>query len=225
MNQKNRSSYLLILLSLLGIFHVAFPLLQISTAPVNKQATLLFNSLQVALGILLLFLPPFIEKLARIRLPKQLVTLYWLFIYFSVFLGTGLGFYGKLPLWDKFLHTYSAMLSASVGLTLMLTLIPPKKFKKHALIGYLLFAFTFSMTVGVLWEFYEHTFDGLLSLNMQRHTRKGTPLIGREALKDTMGDLYANALGATIYSVGTYFQLRHNKQKRSHLTTRKITRS
>ncbi|WP_287027402.1 hypothetical protein [Vagococcus sp.] len=75
------------------------------------------------------------------------------------------------------------------------------------------------MTVGVLWEFYEHTFDGLLSLNMQRHTRKGTPLI------DTMGDLYANTLGATIYSVGTYFQLRHNKRKRSHLATRQIARS
>ena len=53
-----------------------------------------------------------------------------------------------------------------------------------------LFSFCFAVTLGVVWEFYEYTFDGLLGLNMQKFAlENGTLLIGRAALADTMMDM------------------------------------
>ena len=65
-----------------------------------------------------------------------------------------------------------------------------------------LFSFCFAVTLGVVWEFYEYTFDGLLGLNMQKFAlENGTLLIGRAALADTMMDLVVDAVGAFIMSV------------------------
>ena len=65
-----------------------------------------------------------------------------------------------------------------------------------------LFAFCFAITMGVFWEFYEYSFDGLLGLNMQKFALEdGTQLVGRLALADTMTDLFVDALGAGIISI------------------------
>ena len=62
-----------------------------------------------------------------------------------------------------------------------------------------LFSFCFAVTLGVVWEFYEFTFDGLLGLNMQKFAlENGTQLIGRAALTDTMIDLFVDAVGALL---------------------------
>ena len=76
-----------------------------------------------------------------------------------------------------------------------------------------LFSFCFAVTLGVVWEFYEYTFDGLLGLNMQKFAlENGTLLIGRAALADTMMDLVVDAVGAFIMSVIGYISLKYNKE-------------
>jgi uncharacterized membrane protein YjdF len=75
-----------------------------------------------------------------------------------------------------------------------------------------IFAFCFSITLGVFWEFYEYTFDGMLGLNMQKFLMEdGTAFIGREALNDTMQDLITDAFGALFTSLIGFISLKYKK--------------
>ena len=68
-----------------------------------------------------------------------------------------------------------------------------------------LFAFSFALSVGALWEVYEFSFDYLLGLNMQKHTTSnGIGLVGREALSDTMKDIIIDAAAALFISALGY---------------------
>ena len=74
-----------------------------------------------------------------------------------------------------------------------------------------LFALAFGTTIGVLWEFYEFTFDGLLSMNMQRYMAAGGVLLrGRAALMDTMGDLFMDFFGSLGLAVFGYFGIKRD---------------
>ena len=75
-----------------------------------------------------------------------------------------------------------------------------------------IFSFCFAVTLGVVWEIYEFTFDGVLGLNMQKFAlESGEALIGRAALVDTMKDLIVDALGAFIMSIIGYISLKYKK--------------
>ena len=74
------------------------------------------------------------------------------------------------------------------------------------------FSFCFAVTLGVFWEFFEFTFDGLLGLNMQKfRTYDRVILVGREALMDTMRDLQVDAIGAFVMSLIGYISLKYDK--------------
>ncbi len=166
----------------------------------DKSSNIWFLGIQVVLGMIISFLPFGLETLFKFKAPIALKNLYWLFILFAVSLGTGLSFYGKFFYWDKFLHFSSAMLLAALGLGILSLLMP--KFQHLSVGTIVLFGFFFAMTMGVFWEFYEFTFDGLLGLNMQRFaTSSGKDLVGRAVLMDTMGDLFTNTAGAIVFSV------------------------
>ncbi|MGY3767007.1 hypothetical protein ACWOAH_10810 [Vagococcus vulneris] len=164
-----------------------------------------FVVLEMFLGILLCLLPQLIEQIFKLTTPVVLKNMYWLFILFSVFLGTGLSFYSRFYYWDKFLHFSSAALLVALGFGILSCLMP--KFNHLSLGTIILFGFFFAMTMGVVWEFYEFTFDGLLGLNMQRFaTSSGKNLVGRAVLMDTMGDLFTNTAGALTFSIFCFFK-------------------
>lgn len=74
------------------------------------------------------------------------------------------------------------------------------------------FAFCFTLTVGVIWEFYEFTSDGILSTNMQKYKlRDGIEMVGREALEDTMEDLIVDTVGALAASSIGYISIKYKK--------------
>jgi hypothetical protein len=76
-----------------------------------------------------------------------------------------------------------------------------------------LFAFCFSITLGVLWEIYEFIFDGMLGLNMQKFALEdGIPLVGRAALMNTMKDLIVDVFGALAISITGYVSLKYIKR-------------
>ena len=76
-----------------------------------------------------------------------------------------------------------------------------------------IFAFSFALAVGALWEIYEFSFDTLLGLNMQKFKDEdGTLLIGAAALRDTMGDLIIDAIAAAAVTViGTVTNIKRKK--------------
>lgn len=221
MNQPINRPILFYIIILFGILLMLISGVQ-SLEGGNQTPGKFFLSFEMFLGIILCFLPYFIEKSFKLITPALLKNMYWLFILFSVFLGTGLSFYSKVYYWDKFLHFSSAMLLVALGIGFLSYLMP--KFDHLTVSTVILFGFFFAMTAGVFWEFYEFTFDGLLHLNMQRFlTSSGKELLGRAALMDTMSDLFTNTFGALIFSIFCYFKAKSNPKWLTYLAFVNVT--
>lgn len=124
-----------------------------------------------ALALILFLIPPFIEKNFRLELPTTLETLAFIFIFCAEILGEIEGFYIKYAFWDTMLHATNGFMFAAFGFCLidMLNRNPKTKFQlSPAYVA--LTAFCFSMTIGVLWEFYEFGVDKILNTDMQKDT-------------------------------------------------------
>jgi len=158
---------------------------------------------QVAAGILIVSLPKIIEHYGHFRFPTLLLGLYEIFILMSILLGTGMQFY-DIPYWDKFEHLFSAAMLAGLGYAIFGALTPKDRLPKASPLLMALFAVAFGTMIGVLWEFYEFTGDGLFGMNMQRYMSGHTLLQGRAALMDTMGDLSMDFLGSLLLAIAGY---------------------
>lgn len=122
-----------------------------------------------ALTLFLLVLPSIITRKLRIELPGTLEIIILLFIFAAEILGEINSFYVRVPNWDTMLHTLNGFLCAAIGFALvdMLNRSDVFSFKLSPL--YLaIVAFCFSMTVGVLWEFFEYGVDYFLGFDMQK---------------------------------------------------------
>lgn len=165
---------------------------------------------QVASGILIVSLPRLMERWWHFRFPPVLIYLFEIFILLSVLLGTGLQCY-SVPYWDKFEHLFSAAMLAGLGFAIFAALTLQKRLTSTSPLLMALFALAFGTTIGVLWEFYEFTFDGLLGLNMQRYMATGGELLrGRAALMDTMGDLFMDFFGSLGLALFGYFGIKRD---------------
>ena len=123
------------------------------------------------LALILFFIPPFVEKNFKIQLPTVLETLAFVFIFCAEILGEIEGFYVKYAFWDTMLHTVNGFMFAAFGFCLVDILNRSPRFKFQLSPVFLaLTAFCFSMTIGVLWEFFEFGVDTIFSLDMQKDT-------------------------------------------------------
>ena len=109
------------------------------------------------LTLVLLLLPTMVERSLQIDLPNTLEIIIMLFIFAAEILGEIRAFYTTYPGWDTMLHTLNGFLCAAIGFSLSLS----PTFMA-------IVAFCFSMTIGVLWEFFECTMDQLFLLDMQK---------------------------------------------------------
>lgn len=126
------------------------------------------NALLCLLSLVLLLVPFFIQKNFKITLPNTLEIIILLFIFSAEILGEIQNFYGIFPFWDTMLHTINGFLAAAVGFSLI-NLLNKNSEKFNLSPVYLcLVAFCFSMTIGVLWEFFEFASDKVLSIDMQK---------------------------------------------------------
>ena len=120
------------------------------------------------LSLILLLLPAFFEEKFRVRIPTTIEIIIYLFIYAAEILGEVNHFYTAIPIWDTMLHTLNGFLCAAIGFSLVELLNRNSK-RMHLSPLYLtLVAFCFSMTVGVLWEFFEFGADQFFGLDMQK---------------------------------------------------------
>ncbi len=121
---------------------------------------------------LILFLIPFIvDRRLKIELPNALEIIILLFIFSAEILGELQNFYGIFKHWDTMLHTINGFLCAAIGFSLVD--IFNKSENVHINLSPIfvaVVAFCFSMTIGVLWEFFEFTGDQVFQMDMQKDT-------------------------------------------------------
>lgn len=131
-----------------------------------------YESAFVCVLVLFLFmLPFFIQKNFGIRLPSTLEIIILLFIFAAEILGELQSYFIQYPYWDTMLHTTNGFLCAAVGFSLIDILNRDVKIKFTLSPVYVaLAAFCFSMTIGVLWEFFEFGMDRLFHMDMQKDT-------------------------------------------------------
>lgn len=166
---------------------------------------------QCFLGIIAMMLPDMLKKKIHLSIPSNMLILYSLFLYCAIFLGEVRNFYYTIPHWDTILHTFSGGMLGAIGYSFVTILNKSDEIPMNlSPLFVALFSFCFALTLGVFWEIYEFTFDGLLGLNMQKFMLEdGTKLIGRAALQDTMKDLIVDGLGAFLMSLMGYISLKY----------------
>ena len=123
------------------------------------------------LAFLLLYLPSWIQVKLRIELPPPLEITIFCFIFAAEILGEVNAFYVVIPGWDTMLHTINGFLAAAVGFSMVMLLNDDERVAFHLSPAFLaMVAFCFSMTIGVLWEFFEFGMDYFLGTDMQKDT-------------------------------------------------------
>ena len=197
------------------------------------------NALLCLLSLVLLFAPLFIQNKFEITLPDGLEIAIYLFIFSAEILGEINNFYGILPHWDTMLHTINGFLATAVGCSLVDLLNKNSKSINLSPFYLCLVAFCFSMTIGVLWEFFEYAGDKFFNLDMQKDTiiqkissvelnpdGENKPIIYDKegnilqviengyldiGINDTMKDLFVNFIGAIVFSTLAFLGLKYNK--------------
>lgn len=129
------------------------------------------NVFLCVLTLLLFLIPSFLERTIRIEVPDTLEVIILLFIFAAEILGEIQAYYVHFPYWDTMLHTLNGFLCAAIGFSLIDILNRNERFSFSLSPVYLaVVAFCFSMTIGVLWEFFECTMDQFFLLDMQKDT-------------------------------------------------------
>lgn len=130
------------------------------------------NYHNIFLGVLTLVLfalPKIAEKRLDVTIPAGLEAIILLFIFSAEILGEINAFYLKMPLWDTILHTVNGFLMAAIGFALIDIFNRSEKFTTKMSPYFVAFtAFCFSMTAGVIWEFFEFFMDYFLGSDMQK---------------------------------------------------------
>lgn len=121
------------------------------------------------LSLFLMILPSIVSRRLKVVLPSTLEIIILLFIFAAEILGEINSFYMRVPHWDTMLHTINGFLCAAIGFCLVDMMNREEKFSFKLSPLYLaIVSFCFSMTVGVIWEFFEFGADQLMGLDMQK---------------------------------------------------------
>jgi len=129
------------------------------------------NAFTCLLVLVLLLLPFILEEKLKIEISSSLEIVILLFIFATEILGELNAFYQKIPNWDTLMHTINGFVMGAVGFSLINMLNDSDKVKVRMSPLFLLMAsFCFSMTIGVLWEFFEYGVDIALNTDMQKDT-------------------------------------------------------
>lgn len=126
------------------------------------------NVMLCVLSVALMYIPVFLKSKMKITLPNALEISVIVFVFAAEILGEIANFYGRIPFWDSMLHTTTGFLAASVGFGLIDLLNTHSKRIQMTPLFVALLSFCFSMTVGVVWEFFEFSGDRMLKKDMQK---------------------------------------------------------
>lgn len=129
------------------------------------------NVFLCALTLLLLIIPSLVQITFKVELPTTLEIIILVFIFAAEILGEISEFYLMFPFWDTVLHTLNGFLAAAIGFSLVDLLNRSEKTMFNLLpLFTAIVAFCFSMTIGVVWEFFEFGMDTIIGYDMQKDT-------------------------------------------------------
>lgn len=128
------------------------------------------NAFLCVFSLFLFIIPFFIQKKFKITLPNALEIIIFLFIFAAEILGEINNFYKLIPHWDTILHTINGFICAGIGFSLLDLLNKNSNKIKLSPIYLAIFSFCFSMTIGVVWEFFEISADNFVLTDMQKDT-------------------------------------------------------
>lgn len=127
------------------------------------------NVFMCILTLILFAIPIIIDRKLNIKLPNALEAVILLFIFAAEILGEVQNFYGIFKSWDTILHTINGFICAAIGFSLIDILNRSEKFHTKMTPAFVaLVAFCFSMTIGILWEFFEFGMDTFFNTDMQK---------------------------------------------------------
>lgn len=200
------------------IFSIVYTIIRIIQTPSNLVSDVEYMKvrsdyvlmlLQCLLGLFVMSLPSIINRRFSIQIPSLVEVLFYIFLYCAIYLGEVRSFYYLIPFWDTILHAFSGFMLGALGFSLVNMLNREvTDYVKLSPFFIALFAFSFAIAFGTIWEIYEFSMDTIFNTNMQKFiTYEGVILIGSEALKDTMKDIIVDTLSAFFVSVLGYFYL------------------
>jgi len=164
-----------------------------------KSVTLILLSM---VCLILPFIITHISNMKNIVLPSSFEIVTVLFIFLAQYLGEINKFYQIFWWWDLLLHAIFGSYVVKIALFAIKGIIKKDQdtTKQRFTLFAIIFAFSFSIALGTLWEVFEFIGDNLLKTNMV----KG-------GLEDTLSDLLVKVLAAFITSIVYYRILKNEK--------------
>ncbi len=141
-------------------------------------------------------IPILAEYVFKMNLSNFVLIFYYTYVLFSGFVGSALGTWTYLSFmhYDKIMHGLFGYVGCVAGLFVLVKLGDYDKIRPATAI---IFIFSVSMMTAALWEFYEFFCDRFFGADAQgQDVINGYPLV-----KDTMGDIIAHLIGATLFTV------------------------
>lgn len=161
----------------------------------------------VTLIIGTVFFPVLFRNQMQMEIPAEFHLMAVIFIFASFYLGEVQDFYQRVWWWDIALHISAGLLMGILGFLLVYILNESKRVELNMQPGFIaVFAFTFALAIGSVWEIFEFGMDRIFGTVMQK------PMFGDlSGLTDTMWDIIVNALGAFVISFSGYGYLKRKE--------------
>lgn len=139
----------------------------------------------------LIVVPAFVLRRSRIFVPPEFQIIATTFVWLSLYLGSARDFYYRFEWWDMMLHLGSGFLLGIVGWIVMFLLLQTDRLPRDVSpVLVWVFAVTFAVTIGVMWEVFEYFVDlNWPHINMMSN---------ETGIHDTMHDLIAAFISAFI---------------------------
>jgi len=161
----------------------------------------------VSLLLIVLFIPIIFRKRLQVDIPAEFHITAVIFTFAALYLGEVQQFYQRVWWWDIGLHASAGLIMGIFGFLLIYILNESKSIDIHLTSGFIaLFAFTFAVSIGTIWEILEFSMDHIFGLNMQKQMMDDP-----SGLTDTMWDMIVNAVGAFIISLSGWWYLKSDK--------------
>ena len=146
------------------------------------------------------FMPTIVSRNYRIRLPIEVDFIVTLLLYLHFVLGEYDHFYIKFSWWDLLLHGGNSIILGFLGFILAYSLMLTSKISTKPILASL-FALSFAVFIGVLWEIFEFSMDYFFGFTMQK-----------SGLVDTMTDLMMDVAGGAVVSGAGFFYMKKKKE-------------
>lgn len=164
--------------------------------------TAIFNYLPSHLATywasILVVLVPIILKLTIFKLDDVDCLVYYIFVFFSYFIGSVINLYNTTEYYDVIMHFLSGFVISYFAIVVLKRL---NMYKAGNRLFNFIFCVFFAAGAACVWEIAEFSIDQLTASNLQHNLDTG--------VIDTMGDMICGTVGGIIFS--TYMILKNKK--------------